>query len=100
VDAAQPPDAHADSPAAPADDTPRRGWRTIAQDAIVALGVGLLTGLIAHRLAGEEPLATDPEYVGHVFAEGMIVLLAALIAYWLLDDVRTARRGGGRPPAE
>ena len=59
----------------------------------MALGVGLLTGLIAHRLAGDEPLATDPEYVGHVFAEAMIVLLAAVIMYWLLDDIRAARRG-------
>jgi hypothetical protein len=64
---------------------------------VVALGVGLLTGLIAHRLAGDEPLATDPEYVGHVFAEGMIVLLAAVIAYWLLEDIRAARRGRAGP---
>jgi hypothetical protein len=28
-----------------------------------------------------------------VFAEATIVLLAAIIAYWLLDDIRTARRG-------
>jgi hypothetical protein len=67
-------------------------WRTRAQDALVALAVGLLTGLIAHRLAGDEPLSTDAEYVGHVFAEGLIVFLAAVIAYWLLDDIRTARR--------
>jgi hypothetical protein len=67
------------------------------QDAVVALGVGLLTGLIAHRLAGDEPLVTDPEYVGHLFAEGMIVLLATVIAYWLLDDIRAARRGGAGP---
>ncbi|HZR98157.1 MAG TPA: hypothetical protein VFE37_05590 [Chloroflexota bacterium] len=60
----------------------------------MALGVGLLTGLIAHRMAGEEPLATDPAYVGHVFAEATIVVLAAIIAYWLLDDIRAARRGG------
>jgi hypothetical protein len=59
---------------------------------LVALGVGLLTGLIAHRLAGAEPLATDGEYVGHVFAEAMIVLLAAVIMYWLLDDIRAARQ--------
>jgi Na+/H+-dicarboxylate symporter len=61
-------------------------------DALVALGAGLLVGLVAHRLAGEEPLATDPEYVGHVFAELLIVLFAALIVYWLLDDMRAARR--------
>ena len=57
----------------------------------MALGVGLLVGVIAHRLAGEEPLATDPEYVGHLFAEALIVLFAALIAWWLIDDLRTAR---------
>ncbi len=57
--------------------------------------MGLLTGLIAHRLAGDEPLATDAEYVGHVFAEAMIVLLAAVIMYWLLDDIRSARRHHG-----
>jgi hypothetical protein len=61
---------------------------------VVAFGIGLVTGLLAHRLAGEEPLATDPEYVGHVFAEAMIVFLAAVIAYWLLDDIRAARRKG------
>jgi hypothetical protein len=62
----------------------------------VALGVGLLTGLIAHRLAGDQPLATDAEYVGHVFSEAMIVLLAAVIMYWLLDDIRTARQHRGK----
>jgi hypothetical protein len=92
-DAAPPPLAHDAGPAVGGDDRPPRRWRTRAQDALVALGVGLVTGLIAHRLAGDEPLATDPEYVGHVFAEATIVLLAAIIAYWLLDDIRTARRG-------
>lgn len=62
----------------------------------MALGVGLLVGLLAHRLAGEEPLATQPEYVAHLVTEALIVLFAALIAWWLLDDVRQARR---RPPA-
>jgi len=50
-----------------------------------------VVGLLAHKLAGEEPLASDPEYAGHVFAEAVIVLLAALIAYWLIDDIRGAR---------
>ena len=74
------------------DDT--RGRRLLPRlvDALVALGIGALAGLIAHRLAGDEPLAADAEYVGHLFAEVLIVLLAALIAYWLLDDIRTARR--------
>ena len=67
-------------------------WRTRLLDALVALGVGALTGLIAHRFAGEEPLTTDAEYVGHLFAELTIVVLAAVIAYWLLDDIRAARR--------
>ncbi|MBX5490422.1 MAG: hypothetical protein IRZ14_04630 [Chloroflexi bacterium] len=49
-------------------------------------------GLLAHRLAGEEPLATEPEYVAHLVSEALIVLFAALIAWWLIDDVRTARR--------
>jgi hypothetical protein len=60
-------------------------------DALVALGIGAVIGLLAHKLAGEEPLASDPEYVGHLFAELLIVGLAALIAYWLIDDVRGAR---------
>jgi len=60
---------------------------------VVALSVGLLAGLLAHRLAGEEPLATEAEYIGHLFAELLIVFLAALIAYWLLEDLRAARRG-------
>ena len=68
-----------------------RRWRYRAIDALVALGVGLLVGLLAHKLAGDEPLASDPEYVGHLFAEGLIVVLAALIAYWLIDDIRAAR---------
>jgi len=63
---------------------------------VVALGVGLVTGLLAHRLAGADPLPSDPEYVGHVFTEATIVFLAAVIAYWLLDDIRGARRGGSR----
>lgn len=58
----------------------------------MALGVGALVGLIAHRLAGEEPLLTDAEYAGHLFAEILIVALATLIAYWLLDDIRAARQ--------
>jgi hypothetical protein len=70
---------------------PRR-WLDRAVDALVALGVGLMVGLMAHKLAGDEPLASDPEYVGHVFTEGLIVLLAALIAYWLIDDIRGARQ--------
>ncbi len=69
-----------------------RRWLTRLVDALVVIGVGLLTGYVAHRLAGEEPLLTDDEYFGHVFAEATIVLLAALIAYWLLNDVRAARR--------
>ena len=72
--------------------TRRARWLTRLLDALVALGVGALTGLIAHRLAGEEPLTTDAEYVGHLFAELTIVVLAAVIAYWLLDDIRAARR--------
>jgi hypothetical protein len=60
-------------------------------DALLALGIGGMTGLLAHKLAGEEPLASDPEYVGHLFAELLIFGLAALIAYWLIDDIRGAR---------
>jgi hypothetical protein len=60
-------------------------------DAAIALGLGALTGLIAHRLAGEEPLATDEEYLGHLFTEITIVILAAVIAYWLIEDIRAAR---------
>ena len=62
----------------------------------MALGTGVLAGLIAHRLAGDEPLATDAEYAGHLFAEVMIVFLAAVIMYWLLDDIRAARGRRGR----
>jgi hypothetical protein len=58
---------------------------------LVALGVGALAGLIAHRLSGDEPLATEAEYAGHLFAELLIVVFAALIAYWLLDDLLAAR---------
>jgi hypothetical protein len=61
-------------------------------DAAVALGVGLLAGLIAHKLSGDEPLATEAESAGHLFAEFLIVVLAALIAYWLLADFRAARQ--------
>jgi hypothetical protein len=67
-------------------------WRDRAVDALLALGVGLLTGLLAHKFAGDEPLASDPEYAGHLFAELLIVALAALITYWLLDDIRSSRR--------
>jgi hypothetical protein len=70
--------------------TPRRLVDRLV-DALLALGIGALTGLVAHKLAGEEPLASDPEYVGHLFAELLIVGLAALIAYWLIDDLRGAR---------
>lgn len=62
----------------------------------MALGGGLLVGLLAHRLAGEEPLATAPEYAAHLVTEALIVLFAALIAWWLIDDVRQARQR--RPP--
>jgi hypothetical protein len=70
-------------------------WRRLATtlvDAAVALGAGIVVGLAAHRFAGEEPLATDPEYAGHLFSELVIVVLAALIAYWLITDIRAARR--------
>jgi Na+/H+-dicarboxylate symporter len=60
-------------------------------DALLALGIGAITGLIAHKLAGDEPITSDPEYVGHLFAELLIVALAALIAYWLIEDIRNAR---------
>jgi hypothetical protein len=70
---------------------PRRRLVDRLVDALLALAIGALTGLLAHKLAGEEPLASDPEYVGHLFAELLIVALAALIAYWLIDDVRGAR---------
>ena len=70
-------------------------WRRLAAtlvDAAIALGAGIVVGLVAHRFAGEEPLATDPEYAGHLFSELVIVVLAALIAYWLITDIRAARR--------
>ncbi len=76
------------SPAAPAT---RLGWRTRLADAGVALSVGLFAGLLAHRLAGEEPLLAEEEYFGHLFAEVLIVLLASVIVYWLLEDWRTGR---------
>jgi len=67
---------------------------------VLALGLGLLVGLLAHRLAGEEPLATEPEYAAHVVTEALIVLFAALILWWLLDDLRQARRRRRRGPRD
>jgi Na+/H+-dicarboxylate symporter len=61
-------------------------------NALLALWIGAVVGLVAHKLAGDEPLTSEPEYVGHLFAELLIVVLAALIAYWLLEDIQAARR--------
>jgi hypothetical protein len=100
VDAHQPVPHPAQLPSAPparGHHTRRPRWLTRLLDALLALGIGSLTGLIAHRFAGEEPLSTDAEYVGHLFAELTIVVLAAVIAYWLLDDIRAAR---SRPRAQ
>jgi Na+/H+-dicarboxylate symporter len=70
----------------------RQRLATTLVDAVIALAAGIVVGLAAHRLAGDEPLATDPEYAGHLFTEAVIVVLAALIAYWLISDIRAARR--------
>jgi hypothetical protein len=80
------------------DDTARPRTRTRLLNVLVALGVGALAGLIAHRLSGDEPLATEAQSAGHLFAELLIVVFAALIAYWLLEDLLTAR-ATRKPPS-